>query len=147
MLKLIHSSLSTCIPSGLPSPPQSPNISTIQYASQNITVVIQWGYPQYDGGSPVDNYTVILVGPGAVQLSTTITASVHAMTTLLLDYNKEYSVNIAATNCVGTGGIVSLNILKGICIIPYCPGQAPTGACISSNIKKYVEWTVACFNV
>ena len=98
--------------SGLPSSPQS-STSTVQYyGPQNITVVVQWGYPQNDGGAPIVNYTVTLVGTGAVHLSTT--TAVQAMATFTLDYNEEYTVSIAATNCAGTGGIVSLNISKGI---------------------------------
>ena len=96
-----------CIPSGLPSSPQNPT-TTVQYGPQNITVVVQWGYPQSDGGAPVDNYTVTLVGP--VLLSTT---SVKENTTFTLAYNEEYTVSIVsivATNCAGTGGTVSLNI-------------------------------------
>ena len=58
---------------------------------------MQWGYPQSDGGAPVGNYTVTLVGPGAVQLSTT--TSVQAVATFTLAYNEEYTVSIAATNC------------------------------------------------
>ena len=96
-----------CIPSGLPSSPQNPT-TTVQYGPQNITVVVQWGYPQSDGGAPVVNYTVTLVGPGAVHLSTT--TAVQENTTFTLDYNEEYTVSIAATNCAGTGGTVSLNI-------------------------------------
>ena len=97
--------------SGFPSSPQSPT-TTVQYGPQNITVVVQWGYPQNDGGAPVVNYTVTLVGPGPVHLSTT--TSVQPVATLTLAYNEEYTVSIAATNCAGTGGIVSLNISKGI---------------------------------
>ena len=96
------------MPPGLPSPPQSPNTSTVQTGPNNITVLVQWSYPQNDGGAPVDNYTVTLVGPGAVHLSTNI--SVQPVATFTLALNEEYTVSIAATNCVGTGGTVSLNI-------------------------------------
>ena len=95
---------------GLPSPPQSPT-TTVQNGSDNITVVVQWGYPLSDGGAPVDNYTVTLVGPGAVHLSTTTVVQQRA--TFTLAYNEEYTVSIAATNCVGTGRMVSLNISEG----------------------------------
>ena len=97
-------------PLGFPSSPQSPT-TTVQYGPQNITVIVQWGYPQNDGGASVVNYTVTLVGPGAVHLSTT--SSVQMMATFRLDYNEEYTVSIAATNCAGTGGTVSLNISEG----------------------------------
>ena len=93
--------------SGLPSPPRNP-VTTVHYDTQNITVVVQWSYPQSDGDAPVDNYTVTLVGPGAVHLSTT--TSVQPVATFTLANNEEYTVSIAATNCVGTGGTVSLNI-------------------------------------
>ena len=106
---------------GLPSSPQSPT-TIFQYGPHNLTVRVQWGYPQNDGGAPVDNYTVTLVGPGTVHLSTTI--SVQPVATFTLAYNEEYTVSIAATNCVGTGGTVSLNISEGtyqspgVCIQP-----------------------------
>ena len=96
---------------GLPSSPQSPT-TTVQSGPQNITVVVQWGYPQNDGGAHVDKYTITLMGPGIVNLSTT--TSVQPMTTFTLAYNEEYTVSIAATNCAGTGGTVSLNIPEGI---------------------------------
>ena len=95
---------------GLPSPPQSPT-TTVHNSPDNITVVVQWDYPLRDGGAPVDNYTVTLVGPGTVHLSTT--TSVQPMATFILAYNEEYTVSIAATNCAGTGGTVSLNISEG----------------------------------
>ena len=101
--------------SGLPSPPQNP-VTTVHYDTQNITVVVQWSYPQSGGGAPVDNYTVTLVGPGAVRLSTT--TSIQPVATFTLVYNEEYTVSIAATNCAGTGGTVSLNI-----------SQSETGKC------------------
>ena len=96
------------VPTGLPSTPQSPNTSTVQIGPNNITVLVQWSYPQSDGGAPVDNYTFTLVGPGAVHLSTT--TSVQPVTTFTLAYNEKYIVSVAATNCAGTGGTVSLNI-------------------------------------
>ena len=63
----------------MPSPPQSLNTSTVQIGPDNITAVIQWGYPQNDGGAPVDNYTVTLVGPEAVHLSITTSVQPVAM--------------------------------------------------------------------
>ena len=96
---------------GLPSSPRSPTI-IVQFGPDNITIVVQWGYPQNDGGAPVDNYTVTLMGPGAVNLSTTTV--VQPMATFTLVNNGKYTVSIAATNCVGTGRTVSLNIPEGI---------------------------------
>ena len=87
---------------------RDPNISTVRIGPNNITVVVQWGYPQSDGGAPVDNYTFNLVEPRAVCFSTI--TSVQPMANFTLSYNEEYTVSIAATNCVGTGGTVSLNI-------------------------------------
>ena len=95
---------------GLPSAPQNPT-PMVHYGPHNITIVVQWDHPQSDGGTPADNYTISLIGPGAVHISTT--TSFQAMTTFILDYNEEYTVNIAATNCAGTGGAVSLNISEG----------------------------------
>ena len=94
----------------MPSSPTGPT-TIVQFGPQNITVVVEWGYPENDGGAPVDDYTVTLMGPGAVNLSTTI--SVQPMATFTLAHNKEYTVSIAATNCAGTGGTVSLNIPEG----------------------------------
>ena len=95
---------------GLPSAPQNPT-PMVHYGPHNITIVVQWDHPQSDGGTPADNYTISLIGPGAVHISTT--TSFQAMTTFILDYNEEYTVNIAATNCAGTGGAVSLIISEG----------------------------------
>ena len=72
---------------------------------------MQWDYPQNDGGTLVDNYTLSLIDSKDAHLSTN--TSVQAMTTFTLDYNEEYTVKIAATNCAGTGGAVSLNISEG----------------------------------
>ena len=95
--------------SGLPSPPQSPNTSTVQVGPDNITVVVQWCYPQSDGGAPVLNYTVTLVGSGQGPVHVSITTTVQPVATFTLAY-LEYTVSIAATNCAGTGGAVLLNI-------------------------------------
>jgi len=78
------------MPSGLPSPPQSSSTSTVQTGSNNITDLVQWSYLQNDGGAPVDNYTVTLVGPGAVHLSTT--SSVQPVAIFTLANNEEYTV-------------------------------------------------------
>ena len=96
------------MPSGLPSPPQSPNTYIVQSGPNNVTAVVQWGYPQSDGGASVLNYTVTLADPRAVHVS--ITTTVQPVATFTLAYNEEYTVSIAATNCAGTGGTVSLNI-------------------------------------
>ena len=79
------------------------------------------GYPQSDGGAPADNYTVTLVGPGAVRLSTT--TSVQPVATFTLAYNEEYTISIAAINCTGTDGTVLLNISQseGECTHFYLP--------------------------
>lgn len=76
-----------------------------------MTVEIQWDYPQIDGGATVDNYNIILVGPEEVHLSAT--TSVQAVATFTLAYNVEYTVSITATNCVGAGGTVAVNISEG----------------------------------
>ena len=70
----------------------------------DITVVVQWGYPQNDGGAPVDNYTSLWWALGQS------ISPLPPVSTFSLSYNKEYTVSIAATNCAGTGGTVSLNI-------------------------------------
>ena len=111
---------------GLPSVPQKPT-PNVHYGPHSITIVVQWDYPQSDRGTPVDNYTVSLIGPGSVHNSTT--TSFQAMTTFILDYNEEYTVNIAGTNCAGPGGAVSLNISEGTHICTYIhwgkPERAP----------------------
>ena len=89
-----------------------------------------WGYPQNDGGAPVDNYTVTLVGPGAVHLSTT--TSIQPVATFTLAYNEEYTVSIAATNCAGTGGTVSLNISEGTQVYQ-SPGVCMCTVCMQTS--------------
>jgi len=42
---------------GLPPPPLSPEYHVQLFGQHNITVVVQWRHPEYDGLVP-DNYTI-----------------------------------------------------------------------------------------
>ena len=80
---------------GLPSPPQTPSYSVQHYGPHNVTVTVQWGYPESDGGAPVDNYTI----SGSNLMTTTSQVN---QTTLTLPYSTSQNIVVAATNCNGT---------------------------------------------
>ena len=92
--------------SGLPSPPQSPGYHLQYYGPHNVTVTVQWGYPEFDGGVPVDNYTI-----SGTNIMTT-TSQINE-TTLTLPYNARQTIQVAATNCNGTSRTATFTYFEG----------------------------------
>ena len=96
--------------SGLPSPPQNPGYHVQHYGPHNVTVTVQWGYPEFDGGVPVDNYTIS--GTNIM----TITSQISE-TTLTLPYNARQIIQVAVTNCIGTSGTATFTYFEGRAIV------------------------------
>ena len=89
-----------------PSSPQNPGYHVQHYGPHNVTVTVQWGYPEFDGGVPVDNYTI-----SGTNIMTT-TSQINE-TTLTLPYNARQTLGVAATNCNGTSGIATFTYIEG----------------------------------
>ena len=89
-----------------PSPPQNPGYHVQHYGPHNVTVTVQWGYPEFDGGVPVDNYTI-----SGTNIMTT-TSQINE-TTLTLPYNARQTIEVAATNCIGTRGPATFTYFEG----------------------------------
>lgn len=91
---------------GLPSPPQTPCYSVQHYGPRNVTVTVQWGYPEFDGGAPVNNYTIS--GDSFV----TTTSQIN-QTTLILPYSVRQNIGVTATNCDGTSETATFTYFEG----------------------------------
>ena len=91
---------------GLLSSPQTPSYSVQHYGPHNVTVTVQWGYPESDGGSPVDNYTI-----SGTNLMITTSQVNH--TTLTLPYSMSQNIGVTATNCNGTSGTTAFTYFEG----------------------------------
>ena len=96
-----------CNPGLPPSPPQNLGYHVQHYGPHNVTVTVQWGYPEFDGGVPVNNYTIS--GTNIM----TITSQINE-TTLTLPYNARQTIEVAATNCIGTSGTAMLTYFEGV---------------------------------
>ena len=90
-----------------PSPPQNPSYHVQHYGPHNVTVTVQWGYPEFDGGVPVDNYTI----SGANIMITT------SQITFTLPYNARQTIEVAATNCNGTSRAATFTYFEGSVLI------------------------------
>ena len=88
--------ITTFFTAGPPFSARNPSHSVQQYHQNDVTLSVQWQPPVYDGGAPVDNYT-ITVTPGG---STFITPGTSILYTL--SYNVIQTVSIVATNCNGS---------------------------------------------
>ena len=91
-----------------PSPPQNTGYHVQHYGPHNVTVTVQWGYPEFDGGVPVDNYTI-----SGTNIITT-TSQINE-TTLTLPYNARQTIEVAATNCNGTSRSAMFVYFEGTC--------------------------------
>ena len=95
------------VSSGLPSPPTNIR-QTTTLGQQSYIVTVQWDPPLYDGGAPVDNYTV------KTNSSEVVTSDLNY--TFILTNNSVYvvSVSITAHNCAGDNDTVTLDVYGGI---------------------------------
>ena len=105
---VFHSLLDSAQP---PSPPQNPGYHVQHFGPHNVTVTVQWGYPEFDGGVPLDNYTI-----NGTNIMTT-TSQINE-TTLTLPYNARQTIEVAATNCNGTSGPAMFNYFEGGACLP-----------------------------
>ena len=72
----------------------------------NVTVTVQWEYPEFDGGVSVNNYTIS--GTNIMMTTSQINE-----TTLSLPYNARQTIEVAAANCIGTSGTIMLTYFDG----------------------------------
>jgi len=89
---------------GLPPPPLSPEYHVQLFGQHNITVVVQWRHPEYDG--LVDNYTI-----SGTHFVTTI--SENNGTTLTLPYNEYQNIRITSNNCIGSSRTTAITFFEG----------------------------------
>ena len=94
-----------CYPD-LPSAPQNPGYRVQHYGPHNVTVTVQWGYPEFDGGVPVNNYTI-----SGTNIMTT-TSQINE--TLTLPYNARQTIKVAASNCIGTSEPAVFRYFEGV---------------------------------
>ena len=92
-------------PPGLPSSPQNLGYHVQHYGPHNVTVTVQWEYPEFDGGVPLDNYTI-----SGTNIMTT-TSQINA--TLTLPYNARQTIEVTAANCIGTSRMAMLIYFEG----------------------------------
>ena len=72
-----------------------------------MTLSVQWQPPVYDGGAPVDNYTITVTPGGS-------THTIPGMSiNRTLSYNMTHSISIVATNCNGSSSDVVVTITIG----------------------------------
>ena len=88
---------------GSPLPPQNIR-QTTTLGQDNYTVVIEWNTPFYNGGAPVDFYTV--------KSNTSEEVTVNLRYTFILTNNSVVSVSITTHNCAGDSDPVTLHIEK-----------------------------------
>ena len=95
----------------LAGPPLSPvNVTSFvqQYGRNNVSIILRWDPAVDSGGTSVDNYTVTVTGPTMQELT-----SLGPTATITVVYNEMYTVNVRASNCVGSSGSATANISEG----------------------------------
>ena len=81
----------------------------MQYEIANYLVMFQWEDPRINGEVRIDNYTVILTSDNDSDVATV--EELHYI--FSLQYNVNYNLSVSATNCMGEGEYVTINISKG----------------------------------
>ena len=93
---------------GPQSSPVNVTSSVQQYGRSNVSIILQWDPPVDSGGTSVDNYTITVTGPTMEALT-----SLGPTATITVVYNEMYTVNVRASNCVGSSGSATANISEG----------------------------------
>ena len=98
------------MPTGPPSSPVNLTSSVQQYARSNVSIILQWNpNPPVDSrGTSVDNYTITVTGPTMQEL-----ISLGPTANIIVVYNEMYTVNVRASNCVGSSTSATANIFQG----------------------------------
>ena len=78
-------------------PPQNIRLESSQNLSQSTTVTLEWDGPNV--GIPVDYYRVNVSPHPPSEVPSNVSDS---SITLNLQYNVQYTVNVAAVNCIGS---------------------------------------------
>lgn len=79
-----------------------------QYGRSNVSIILQWAPPVDSGGTSVNNYTITVSGPTMQEL-----ISLGPTANITVVYNEMYTVNVRASNCVGSSGSATANIFEG----------------------------------
>ena len=114
---------------GPPSSPVNVASSVQQYGRSNVSIILQWDPPVDSGGTSVDNYTITVTGPTMQELTS---LGPTASTTVV--YIEMYTVNVRASNCVGSSGSATANIFEG-------KNHVLKGwVCLSTSTSLLVYW-------
>ena len=92
---------------GQPNQVQNIGIATFQNSSNSSMVTLQWDAPV---GSAVDNYS-IAISPNP--LSGALLSTTATQTTITLQYNVNYTLQITAVNCIGDGTLTVYMLMLG----------------------------------
>ena len=96
------------MPTGPPSSPVNLTSSVQQYARINVSIILQWNPPVDSGSTSVDNYTITVTGPTIQELT-----SLRPTANITVVYNEMYTVNVRASNCVGSSTSATASIFQG----------------------------------
>ena len=95
----------------VPSPPLL-TYSDLSFGIGEYSVAVQWHTLSDAGGVKVDNYTLILYHDEIIidilLMNTSIVKHI-----LFLNYFTNYSIEVHASNCIGTGNLILIYIFKG----------------------------------
>ena len=118
-----------------PDTPSSLNVSVVNWSSLNIT----WDSPIITGGK-ISSYMITVYPPPSLSYSNYIEGVCNTTEEFFilsgLNYNTNYTINVSASNCAGTGGIASISmeliLMSWLLIISYInqPGE-PVGVTTS----------------
>ena len=115
---------------GVPSAPLNV-VSHVSCGIAEYSVRVQWQTPSDDGGVGISNYTLTLTSDVLMIMKTTINTAENIHD---LNYNTNYSVAVAARNCVGSSTFTSLDMMQGEDVLLYCVTESIT--IIFSNLPS-----------
>ena len=90
-----------------PGVPTHLHVASIVNTTFSAAVQLEWAPPSVDGGAVINQYTVTLIDSDSdyslSQTQTTVTVMVTNTTaTIILLYNTNYIIHVAAVNCAGS---------------------------------------------